>query len=164
MIYLLDSNTLIEAKNRHYRMKTLPSIWSELENKTQVNILEDVITELEEQSDDLTVWAQEFRKAHPNRVHRSADQVTQHELRAVVAWANQNYSPGAKLDEFLNKADPILIAKAIAIHKQPNDIKIVTAEKSSLSPRKPKIPDACRHFDIHCINIFEMFEELGTII
>lgn len=39
MIYLLDANTLIEAKNRYYRMKVCPAYWSWIQRSRHAGLV-----------------------------------------------------------------------------------------------------------------------------
>ena len=42
MIYLLDANTFIEAKNRHYRMQNFPGFWQWLLAPKENNIVQSI--------------------------------------------------------------------------------------------------------------------------
>lgn len=64
MIYLLDANSFIEAKSRHYRMKVVPAYWDWLlkrHQKFQLQSIDQVYNELTRSSkngDDLHLWSQ----------------------------------------------------------------------------------------------------------
>ena len=60
MIYLLDTNTLIEAKNRYYRMSFCPGYWAWIEAGGASGMLASVASvgaELRRGNDDLASWA-----------------------------------------------------------------------------------------------------------
>ena len=62
MIYLLDANTLIEAKNRYYQMSICPGYWDWLLRANQagkVHSIRSVRDELQRGNDALAVWAKE---------------------------------------------------------------------------------------------------------
>ena len=62
MIYLLDANTLIEAKNRYYQMSICPGYWDLLLKANQagkVNSIRSVRDELKRGNDKLAEWAKE---------------------------------------------------------------------------------------------------------
>jgi len=56
---------------------------------------------------------------------------------------------------FLAKADPWVIAYAKA-----NGGRIVTFEAPQPQAKKPKIPDVAGHFNIHCLDVYDMLGEL----
>jgi len=60
MIYLLDANTLIEAKNRYYGMTICPGYWSWIlrsHGKGLLVSIETVGDELKRGKDELAQWA-----------------------------------------------------------------------------------------------------------
>ncbi|MFT7772316.1 DUF4411 family protein [Roseateles sp.] len=60
MTYLLDANTLIEAKNRYYRMTVCPAYWSWVQRSHGaglVSSIEPVGAELRRGNDELAEWA-----------------------------------------------------------------------------------------------------------
>lgn len=60
MKYLLDSNTLIEAKNRYYNMTVCPAYWQWIIEKNQshdVASISLVADELARGDDELADWA-----------------------------------------------------------------------------------------------------------
>lgn len=62
MIYLLDSNTLIEAKNRYYRMTICPGYWAWIRRSHAQGVLasiESVADELKRGNDELAHWAKQ---------------------------------------------------------------------------------------------------------
>lgn len=62
MTYLLDANTLIEAKNRYYRMTVCPAYWSWVQRSQGTGIvssIEPVGDELKRGNDELAEWAKD---------------------------------------------------------------------------------------------------------
>ena len=62
MIYLLDANTLIEAKNRYYGMHICPGYWAWVLHTHGQGVLasiESVGDELKRGNDELALWAKQ---------------------------------------------------------------------------------------------------------
>lgn len=152
MTYLLDTNTLIQAKNEYYGYDICPGFWDwiDMENDNQrVISIEPVLSELREGDDELTHWANE--RAH--NLFLPIDPETIEALPSVVNWVNNfDFREAAKRD-FLAKADPILIAYAMS-H---NDMTLATHEiHVEGERRKVKIPTVCRALGVPCIRTFGM--------
>ena len=158
MKYLLDSNTFIEAKNRYYRMKVCPGYWLWIRKKHTSAIVASVKlvgTELTDGKDELSSWA----KKYPDLFVPVDDLPTQKNYAKVVAHANglQGMKAGA-LEEFLAKADPWLIAKAMTLGAV-----VVTHESFDLkNKRKITIPNVCNHFGVEWMNTFDMLDALNA--
>ena len=157
MTYLLDANTLIEAKNRYYQMSFCPGYWTWLTRNKQSGRLasvESVGAELRRGTDELARWA--IQEADLFIPESDADTQTAFaDVAAHVAAQVGNMNAGA-LDEFLSGADPWLIAKARVLGHT-----IVTHERLNLANRRKfLIPNVCQHFGVECINTFDMLERL----
>ena len=155
MIYLLDANTYIEAKNRYYQMDICPGFWQWLDlqfEQGHVASVEMVWDELKPYGDELSDWVKE-RKAH---FYNEADDETQTIFADIAQHlANGGYN-AANLDDFLGGADPWLIAKAKSIGAT-----VVTHESLvSADSRKVKIPNVCRDFAVEFIGTFELLRLL----
>ena len=117
MIYLLDANTLIEAKNRYYQMSICPGYWDWLLKASQagkVSSIRSMRDELKRGNDALAVWAKEraplFLDESDDATQTAFAEVAQH-----LANSDLPMKPGA-LDEFLGGADRWLIAKAMTMN------------------------------------------------
>lgn len=159
MSFLLDANTLIEAKNRYYQMSFCPGYWTWLTRTKQAGRLssvESVGVELRRGNDELAQWV----LAEADLFMPESDEATQlafSEVATHIAGQSVTMKAGA-LEEFLSGADPWLIAKArVTGHT------IVTHER--LNPadrRKFLIPNVCVHYGIECINTFDMLDRLDA--
>ncbi len=154
MTYLLDANTLIEAKNRYYRMTVCPAYWSWVQRSHGVGVvssIEPVGVELKRGNDELAEWA----KNQAGLFLPVSDEATQHAFAQVathVASQAAVMKAGA-LEEFLDGADPWLIAKAMTTQ----DAVIVTHEQFNVQMRrKYSIPNVCQHFGVPWIDTFEL--------
>jgi hypothetical protein len=154
MIYLLDANTLIEAKNRYYSMAICPAYWSWVKRSYVAGIvasIQPICTELRRGNDELADWA----KNQDGLFLTVSDEATQQAFAQVAAHVASKVGlmkPGA-LEEFLDCADPWLIAKAITTE----NAVIVTHEQLNLQmKRKYSIPNVCQHFGVTCVDTFEL--------
>lgn len=159
MIYLLDANTLIEAKNRYYRMSFCPGYWSWVEAGGAEGVLASVASvgaELSRGNDELAKWAD----AHGALFLAEADKETQSafgRVAALVAGQSARMKAGA-VNEFLGGADPWLIAKAIATNAV-----VVTHEQRNLQiVRKFTIPNVCAELGVQCMDTFELLDARGA--
>lgn len=157
MNYLLDANTLIEAKNRYYQMSICPGYWDWLRKANQageVNSIRSVRDELLRGNDALAEWT----KGHAPLFLEESDQATQTAFAQVaqhVASTAPQMKAGA-LDEFLGGADPWLIAKAMTINAT-----VVTHEQLNLAARRKfLIPNVFQHFGVSFVDTFELLNAL----
>lgn len=157
MNYLLDANTLIEAKNRYYQMSICPGYWDWLlkTNQTgEVNSIRSVRDELLRGNDALAEWV----RVHAHLFLDESDHATQTAFTEVaqhLANIALQMKAGA-LDEFLSGADPWLIAKAMTTNAT-----VVTHEQLNLAARRKfLIPNVCKHFGVPFVDTFELLNAL----
>ncbi len=160
MNYLLDSNTYIQAKNFHYNMNFCPAYWEWLDLQyTNGNVasISSVYDELyqPQNGDELSDWVRDRREQFVS----VEDDATQQKYAEIIQYTydlcNKNTN---KVDMFLNKADPWLIAKACV-----TGAKIVTHEKRVPPESKDvKIPNIGDAFGVVCISTFKLLQELDA--
>jgi hypothetical protein len=154
MIYLLDSNTLIEAKNRYYGMNICPGYWSWVLRSHGQGVLASIKTvgdELKRGNDELALWAK-HNAALFLPVSDNATQTAFAQVAAHVASQAAQMKAGA-LEEFLSGADPWLIAKAMTL---PDSV-VVTHEQFNLQMRRKfSIPNVCQHFGVQWMDTFTL--------
>ncbi|MGH7940100.1 MAG: DUF4411 family protein [Limisphaerales bacterium] len=154
MAYLLDANTLIQAKNEYYGFDLCPGFWAWLEQGNaagEVFSIDRIQQELERGNDELATWA----TAHGHGFFLPVDEQTNQAMAVVAAWVqNGNFSDNAKR-EFFSGADPFLIAHAMA-HGQTVATHEVHKEGER---RKVKIPTVCRGLNVPCVRAFEMLRQ-----
>lgn len=157
MAFLLDTNTLIQAKNDYYAFGLCPGFWDWLTaaNATgTVHSIEPVLVEIRDGNDDLTDWA----NARPASFFLPVDAAAAARLPGVVQWVQAaDFREDAKRD-FLAKADPILIAYALA-HGSTLATHEVHIEGER---RKVKIPTVCRALGVNCVRTFQMLAREGV--
>ena len=151
MIYVFDSNTLINIFN-HYYPERFPSFWdnfNELISKQIIISVREVRKELEKKGDRLSGWAKE----HKNVLFLES---TVEELQFVAEiFQVQHFQAMIRKKERLKGkpvADPFVIARA-----QISGACVITQEKNT--ERAAKIPNICEHFGISCINLERFMEK-----
>ncbi len=153
MTYLLDANTLIEAKNRYYQMSICPGFWDWLLRYKESGIVASVDSvgyELRKGNDALAEWAKinstMFLSESEKETQDAFMQIVQH-----ISLLDPTMKAGA-LDEFLGGADPWIIAKAYVLKAT-----VVTHERQNLANRRKfLIPNVCQYFDVPCMDTFEL--------
>jgi len=159
MNYLLDSNTLIEAKNRYYNMKFCPGFWDWIASQNlvlEVASISLVGEELKKGNDELATWAKDNAGLFID-VDDDATQRAFAEIAELVAQKAPAMKVGA-IEDFMAGADPWLIAKAIA-----TDAVVVTHESFNADIKKKfLIPNICKDFGVTWINTFELMQKLGA--
>ena len=150
MVYLLDANVFIQAKNLHYGFDFCPAFWDwiiDQDTKGRVKSIEKIGDELEAGQDDLATWA----KARGNGFFMKPTQDLLKSMPTVSAWVKaQQYQPAA-VNTFFQVADYYLVAHALA-HK----CTVVTHEIASSGIAKVKIPNVCIGVNVKCMTPYEM--------
>lgn len=147
--YCLDTSALIQPWNNYYSMELCPQYWhvlGELAKEGSVFCTRDVRRELEKQDDALFAWAKE----HPHLFREVTDEV-QENLRNILTTHRELVN--TRTDRSM--ADPWVIAHAMAERAT-----VVT--KEGFAPRKIKIPDVCRAYNVPCIDDFEFVRQIGV--
>ena len=150
MVYVLDANVFIQAKNLHYGFDFCPAFWEWLvagNFKKMVFSIEKVGDEIAAMNDELSDWAAQrgsdfFIKPAPALLPA---------LATVSSWVTrQNYEPAA-VNTFLQVADYYIVAHALASGNT-----LVTHEVAANSPKKIKIPNVCIGLGVKCMTPYEM--------
>jgi hypothetical protein len=154
---LLDSDTLIEAKNSYYAFDLCPGFWRFLEKSTRTGSFRSihrVKLELEAGNDALAAWA----KAQGSAFFLPESSGTTAAMTRVSTWVNsRSYTPGA-VSTFLGGADPWLIAQALS-----DGHTVVSHEvKNPTQTGKVKIPDVCAALEVPCIRTFAALRQEGA--
>ncbi|WP_256823064.1 MULTISPECIES: DUF4411 family protein [unclassified Pseudomonas] len=159
MKHLLDSNTLIEAKNRYYGMTICPGYWAWILQQHQALEIASIVPvrdELAKGNDDLTHWV----KSNAQLFEDASDERTQVAFGYIVAKIAEQ-APLMKvgaLEEFLEGADPWLIAKAMT-----TGAVVVTHEVYNPDiKRKYTIPNVCSLVGVSYMNTFELLGKLDA--
>ena len=144
MIYVFDSNTLINIFN-HYYPELFPSFWKNFNSfisKQAIISVQEVKKELEEKGDSLSDWAKKHSELFlPPSAEESSfiTEIFKVKHFRIMIQKKQQYVEGPA-------ADPFVIAKAKILNAC-----VVTQEKNTKNAAK--IPNVCEHFEIPCINL-----------
>lgn len=163
MIYLLDANTLIDAKRDYYPIDSVPEFWEWLifhGNQGNIKIPMEIYEEFSDttnkdgKKDALAEWSQQTHVKNALMFDEDAEP----DLVARITYGGYVPDP---TDQELEKIgrDPFLISYAL---KDRKNRCIVTTEpsKPSKTGANRRIPDVCKQFDIFCIHSFQMYRQL----
>lgn len=163
VIYLLDANTLIDAKRDYFEFERVPEFWEWLQHQGgqgSVKIPVEIYEEFEEaknadgKRDPLSEWASDDEVRNVLLLSEEVDP------KIVSRIISHGYCPDPT-DQEIEKIgrDPFLIAHAF---RDSESRVVVTTETSR--PKKlranRKVPDVCRDMGIRCINSFQLLREL----
>lgn len=150
-MYLIDSDVLIDAKNRHYGFDFVPAFWDWIAQQHQagrVFTVQKVADEVLAGADELARWM----RIQPASFRIAAGLNDQASLRAVSQWATNTHFTQGAISDFLQKADYYLVGQAATL-----GYTVVTQETSdSTSRKRVKIPDACSAVGVSSITPFNM--------
>ena len=144
MIYFLDTNFLISAKNWHFPFSAKPDFWLwllALGKSGTVKIPETVHSEVNHGQDELVDWI---------NANKDIFQCKTQECLYSLPQVLTGYGKPSETDlEFL-KADPYVIAHAMVARGT-----VVTDEKTKDTPviKNKKIPTVCDGLNIPCITM-----------
>lgn len=163
-LYIFDSNALIDLYRRMYPRDTFPALWRDLEtlcDRGCVVIPEEVRSELESLDDGLLAWV----RARPSIVcHLDDAQVVL--VRAVL----KEYPNLVRTKRPNPQADAFVVSLALARQAEEyarfedmrKGVAVVSQEKRDGDPRlRRKIPNACEHFMVPCLNLLSFFAREG---
>ena len=162
MKYLIDSNCFIEPHRGLCPIDVAVSFWSklkELMTEKDVYVLDKVKGELTEWEDELKKWITENVGKEQLLKFETAESVEKFKAVNIWAMSHPQYTDAAK-NKFTaaDRADIYLVSYAAL---NPGEWTIVSQEKSSpLRSTEIKLPDACRKFNVRCINFMDMFREM----
>jgi hypothetical protein len=144
-VRLLDANVFIEAKNRYYGFDLVPAFWTWIEQQAtagEIASTDMVYDELKDGGDDLAKWIKDRRKLIFHVPSSSAGVAAA--VGRLGTWVQSEDYKTHVLDDFMDGADPFLVAAAHA-----TGAIVVTHEKpAGASRRRVKIPDACRYLGV----------------
>lgn len=164
MLYLLDANTLIDAKRDYYPVERVPEFWEWLvfcgiqgNIKIPIEVYEEFsdTKDKDGQKDELAIWSEQPEVKEALLLNEEAEQ----DLVARITYGGYVANPSD--DEIIKIGrDPFLLSYAL---KDLENRCVVSTEVSK--PKKiganRKVPDVCNDFKIRCINNFQMLRELN---
>ena len=157
MVYLLDADTLIQAKDEYYAFDLCPGFWTWLDQQNaaaRIYSVQAVKDELARGNDELAKWAVD----RDTRFFLPVDERTSGAMAAVSGWVQAGDFRDDAKRVFLTGADPWLIAHALA-----HGHKVVTHEVHVDGQKnKVKIPTVCRALNVPCMRTLEMLRTEGV--
>lgn len=153
MVYLLDTNVFIQAKNLYYSFDFCPAFWDWIDASNRKQIVfsvEKVRDEVLEGADELADWARERSK----NLFLPSDNLVSHSLQETSRWAVSQGYESAAVNTFLQVADYHLVA-----HAHAHGCIVVTHERLDNSLKKIKIPKACSGLAVKCISPYDMLRK-----
>ena len=156
--FWLDSNVFIEGRKGPYGFDIAPRFWKLLDELIDDNVLACpmlVYGELQDGQDDLAIWGRAHRISG---LFVEADRHVQEAYRKVIGYVTQHYPDNQARRRFLSRADPWVIAHALA-----NNCTVVTLEaKVPANSQQVKIPNVCDNLGTRWINTYQLLRELGA--
>ncbi len=156
--YWLDSNVFIEGAKGPYGFDLAPRFWEILDEMAGDGLLACpamVYDELLDGQDDLASWT---RNRKGTGLFADPDMAVQRQFQRVCAHAAEHYPDNQPRRRFLDRADPWVIAHAMATGGA-----VVTHEqRNPATSNKAKIPNVCGHFDVRRIDVYRMLRERGV--
>lgn len=162
MRYLLDSDSLIAAKNLYYRPSFCQAFWNWIadgHNFNRVFSIDRVYNELRsgDQADFLNNWSNQI---NANSSFFLSSSGCMKQWGKVSKWADGRGFKESALDKFLEPraADAWLIAFALKQRdEQGENYTIVTNEVSAPNSKNSvKLPDAAKAMGIQVVNLFDL--------
>lgn len=148
MKYSIDTSAILDAWTRYYPPDVMPGLWKQLEEligNGQLIATEEVLYELEKKEDDAYEWS----KNNENMFI-----LTDERIQLAVIEILRDHKKLIDTRKNRSGADPFVIALA-----KVEGCGVVTGEKPTNRPERPKIPDVCRAIVIPCINILQLCRE-----
>lgn len=156
-MYLLDTNVLIEAKNRYYAFDIAPGFWTWLDHAHEDELacsIEAVRRELLDGEDELSTWA----RRHP-AFFREIDQGTTRRFGPLTEWVrSRSYTPAAVNAFTTNNADYLLVAYA----KEHEHVLVTHERPAPKAKARVLIPDACTGLGVEFSDTFTMLRRTGA--
>ena len=158
MAHLIDANCFIQAKDSYYGFDFCPGFWQWLNEQNTLGILfsiDRIGSELTCLNDDLATWAGQKGSSF----FLPVDSPTLLKYAEIAVWVTgADFKAQAKPD-FLNVADPFLIAYALA-----HGHTVVTHElyANPNQKNKVKIPNVCLQFGVPHMTIFDLLRNTGV--
>jgi hypothetical protein len=154
--YLIDTNSLIVAKNFFYAFDICPGFWNGLKRhhaSGEVFSVDQVRGELIAGNDRLVRWAKQMPKEF-FVASNTTEIVVQYSQ--IIQWVQSSFERQDAVSSFAAKADGWLIATA-----KVEGYTIVCEEKfDPFAKKRVPNPNGCKQFGVSYCNVFEMLRQL----
>jgi hypothetical protein len=158
--YLIDSDVLMQAHRMYYAFDICPGFWESIlfhHGQNRIFCINQVKDEIKGgDKDALYKWAHDVAPAE--LFSSTEDPVIAECYARIIRWVQSEKFTEAAKEEYAKSADGWIIAYAKA-----KGYTVVTSETFEKDRRnKVKIPNACKQFDVPCIDTFSMLRSLST--
>ena len=153
IVYCIDTSSLIAAWQERYPIENFPSFWNKFDGLITDNRLVapiEVLHETSKRSDELHAWLKQ-RKA----MFKEIDDTIQIQVAEILT----RFPRLVGERKLRNSADPWVIAMAYA-----NGLQLVTDEKPTGSPTRPKIPDVCIDLNMEAIGLLQLIKNEKWVV
>ena len=162
MLYLMDANALITAKNQYYPILRFPNYWDWLVHagttdklKVPLEIYREFSASVKAdgKKDELAAWASQ-KQTRQSLIYAGPSD------KYISEVLVKGYGHDLSEDDLLEIGkDPYLISSAL---NDPQNSTVVTCETSASkrTGRNRRIPDACKDLGVRCIDPHKMICEL----
>ncbi len=151
VIYSLDTSALIAAFHERYPIENFPSLWRKIEELIKDDRLKmsQIVFDEAMRDTEIKQWCDQNQLKSYLQV--AIDESVQEKVSEVLSEFPR------LVDNRTGKsgADPWVVALALTSE----DYIVVTEENPTHSRNRPKIPDACAHFNLQCIKIVDLIEK-----
>ncbi len=164
MLFLLDANVLIEAKNLYYPIDRIPQFWAWILEQAEIGHIRIPTMVIEEifrghKNDELLQWV----KANRIKLELSAEVDERNWSQTLTQGYGFPSTSVAEVLLFAERADPYLIAHALSDIKNIHVVTLEAAKSNLTSLPKPinrKIPTICELLGIKYLDTFELIRVL----
>ena len=166
--YILDTDAILNLTRRIYPLQVFPKLHNHMNQMIRKGIIVSSVEVLGELGINIkkkpNQWLTETEKGYPEEYNLPNVWAQKNyqiflefepQLESIVHRITSNYNNVVKVKStFGYDADIHLIALAVA-----HDYALITYEKPSDNPDKPKIPNICKDLGVKCMDLLEVFKE-----
>ncbi len=152
MKYSVDTSAILNNWHRYYPPDVFPALWSRLDELIEAGMLiatEEVLRELQRQSDEVYAWATK---------RKGMFQPLDGKIQIVVRDILHGFPRLVDTRKHRSGADPFVIALA-----RVENGGVITGEQPSGVLDKPHIPDVCSALSIPCMNLLDLIRMQGWV-
>jgi hypothetical protein len=162
-IFLADSNVFITPFNQFYPFDFAINYWNFLKNKIsarKIVILNKIFYEISSQEDSLYEWISKFEDLIIDNTAKNISSSYQSVIEYIAKSEKYNDKALRKWSDN-TKADAWLVAAAMANKSVIVSLELPQRSLGTNPASNAKIPDVAKHFNIECINLYEMLRRLN---
>jgi hypothetical protein len=163
-IYIIDTSSFIAIEPEKYPPDIYVGMWKDLENLikkrrmiSHIQVLEE-LKEYEGKKDEILKWAENhkdvFVSITPQQIQLVREIINTNDFKALI----DTTKPTGDTDAFIIA---LAMEEPFQMTLPPLTPQRIVVCEEKLHGNRIRIPFVCRHFNIECIDIFEMFRREG---